>query len=195
MLEFCTRLRECRLKMQMTQKELATKAGIATGTLSAYETGAKKPSVSVAAQLADALEVSLDWLCGRESTQNDTFPKTYGELFRMLIRLHENSSPRVMLNSEEIEFDEYIQKYHPKMPEEDQMFLVDDYTSRDQEGEEYFYNVSLAIIIIRDDILASFFKGWNNIENLHNEKIIDDEMYQLWIDKRINTEGKIPINW
>lgn len=65
---FSERLREARLKQKLTQKELANKANIAPATLSAYERSdaerGKRPSLENAMRLAEALDVSLDWLCG-----------------------------------------------------------------------------------------------------------------------------------
>jgi len=44
--------------------ELATKVGLHTNALGRYERGEAVPSVEVAAKIAQALEVSLDYLVG-----------------------------------------------------------------------------------------------------------------------------------
>lgn len=48
----------------MTQKQLALKAHVSGGHISRILSAEKEPGVKIAAQLAAALDVSLDWLCG-----------------------------------------------------------------------------------------------------------------------------------
>lgn len=63
---FAKRLREARQKAGLTQAELAKKADTTAATVSSYEsTGTiKKASLDLAISFAEALGVSLDWLCG-----------------------------------------------------------------------------------------------------------------------------------
>lgn len=65
---FSQRLRDTRRKKNITQAQLARQSGVTAATISAYEnTDSKKgcnPSLESAAKLAEALSVSLDWLCG-----------------------------------------------------------------------------------------------------------------------------------
>lgn len=56
-LTFGQRLRAIRKSKKMTQKELAKKLGIATNSLSRYETGERNPSISMLKEIAKALEV------------------------------------------------------------------------------------------------------------------------------------------
>ena len=64
--KFSARLVSARKKIGITQKELAERINVAPSSLSAYEQKGKYPSLDVAARLADALDVSVDYLCGRE---------------------------------------------------------------------------------------------------------------------------------
>jgi len=52
------------LKGNMKDAEFARKTGVPASTLKQYEKGSL-PSIVIAGQIADAFEVSLDWLCGR----------------------------------------------------------------------------------------------------------------------------------
>jgi len=63
---FCNRLFEARKKKGLTQIKTAELANIRQARYSAYETGRQIPPVDVAATLADVLDVSLDWLCGKD---------------------------------------------------------------------------------------------------------------------------------
>ena len=46
--------------------ELAEKANVSYATLQSYRQGHNYPTVPTLVALADALDVSLDWLCGRK---------------------------------------------------------------------------------------------------------------------------------
>lgn len=63
---FSKRLKEARQKAGLTQAELAKKAGTTSATVSSYESAGtiKKASLDLAMNFANALNVSLDWLCG-----------------------------------------------------------------------------------------------------------------------------------
>lgn len=56
------RVRDARLKKQMTQEELAEKTGISTSYASAIETGASKVALPTLIQLARALDTTVETL-------------------------------------------------------------------------------------------------------------------------------------
>ena len=72
---FSKRLKSERLKQGMTQKELSQKSGVAPATISSYEgvndSKTKYPPIDKAIALANALNVSLDWLCGGNESVDD----------------------------------------------------------------------------------------------------------------------------
>lgn len=55
---------DLRKEKDMSQTELATKTGISQVMVGKYERGDASPSIEVAKKIADALEVSLDYLVG-----------------------------------------------------------------------------------------------------------------------------------
>src|SRR4051794_35604665 len=59
-------LRRRRAELGMSQAELARAAGIGVRQIARYEAGEQQPVLPVAAALADALDVSLNRLAGRE---------------------------------------------------------------------------------------------------------------------------------
>ena len=63
---FTDRLKTLRKEKKLTQKELAEQIGIKQNSYSDWETGKNEPSFENLIKLADLLEVSLDWLFGRE---------------------------------------------------------------------------------------------------------------------------------
>ena len=55
---------EARKKAKLSQEQLAGIVNVSTSTISAYENGAKNPSLNNIIKIAHALNVSLDKLCG-----------------------------------------------------------------------------------------------------------------------------------
>lgn len=69
---FPSRLKEARIKADISQKELSRRTGIAPATLSSYESteNFKNPTIDKVAAIADALNISIDWLCGIDVDKN-----------------------------------------------------------------------------------------------------------------------------
>ena len=63
---FGKRLRSIRLKRGFTQQTIADKILISLRTYQKYEQGTRFPSYEVLIDLADNLNVSIDWLLGRD---------------------------------------------------------------------------------------------------------------------------------
>ena len=62
---FPDRLRTAREHRQLNQGELAKRSGLQASAISHFETGTRKPSFDNLRRLADALEVTTDYLLGR----------------------------------------------------------------------------------------------------------------------------------
>lgn len=65
------RLYTARVGRGLSQRKLSEKSGVHINSIYVYETGKIDPGVKNLIALADALEVSLDWLCGREGRKYD----------------------------------------------------------------------------------------------------------------------------
>lgn len=63
---FNKRLREMRMKRGFTQQRLADVLGIALRSYQCYETGTRTPNYDLLILIADTLNVSLDYLLGRD---------------------------------------------------------------------------------------------------------------------------------
>lgn len=53
-------LKESREKKGLSQTELAKRVGLKQTTISQYENGSRRPNLSMAKKMADALDISLD---------------------------------------------------------------------------------------------------------------------------------------
>lgn len=62
---FPERLRATRKKRDLSQGELAKRSGMQASAISHFETGTRKPSFDNLRRLADALDVTTDYLLGR----------------------------------------------------------------------------------------------------------------------------------
>lgn len=58
-----------------------------------------------------------------------------------------------------------------------------DYTLK--ENDDYYSPDSTANIYINNEDLALFFSEWENLKKLHDDKTIDDELYDLWFEKTL----------
>lgn len=64
--DFKFHLRKCRTSKNMTQAELAKESGLTPDWISHFETGKREPSFRNLIKIADALDVPLDDLAGRQ---------------------------------------------------------------------------------------------------------------------------------
>ena len=60
------KIKDTKKRKKLTQKELAEQIGISQKSYSHWETGKNEASLENLIKLADLLEVSIDWLFGRE---------------------------------------------------------------------------------------------------------------------------------
>lgn len=63
---FGEKLREAREAKKLSQSDLAERTGLQPSAISHFETGRRSPSFDNLKRLADALQVSTDYLLGRE---------------------------------------------------------------------------------------------------------------------------------
>ena len=62
---FFKRLKEAREGLKWTQNQLGMEAGLPTSSIAQFETNARKPSFDTLRRLANALQVTTDYLLGR----------------------------------------------------------------------------------------------------------------------------------
>ena len=69
---FAERLQKIRNSKELSQSDLAHKIGLKPAAVSHFETGQRKPPFETLMNLADALSVSIDYLCGRDADRATT---------------------------------------------------------------------------------------------------------------------------
>jgi transcriptional regulator with XRE-family HTH domain len=76
---FARRLKEVRDLRHMSQGDLADKIGKEAGLISHFETARRAPSLLVLKKLADALQVTIDYLTGRSDDPTGSAPQDVGD--------------------------------------------------------------------------------------------------------------------
>jgi transcriptional regulator with XRE-family HTH domain len=70
-MDFGQKLVQLRKQQHLSREELGRRVGTSGAIIGRYERGEMMPSVEIAARLADALAVSLDYLAGKTSLEFD----------------------------------------------------------------------------------------------------------------------------
>lgn len=180
---FSERLRETRRGKDLTQAQLAKLSGVTAATISAYEsTDSKKgcnPSLENAAKLAEALSVSLDWLCG--SVVNKDKVDTV-DFLKTLVKLNEYCHISVdVVNIEDIDIMErFINAYN--------LFSEDEHWDNQNYCESNNIPIAWDIPLIGFDnyYIRKFLTEWQKIKSLYNSNTIDESLYNLWLDKQFS---------
>jgi len=84
---FSERLKNAREMRKMTQNELGTKATLPSTSIAHFESGSRKPSFDNLRKLAEALEVTTDYLLGR--VEEPSMAEAGDVLFRDIGKLTE----------------------------------------------------------------------------------------------------------
>lgn len=189
---FAKRLREARECNGLKQSELASKAHITPATVSAYElfdensTG-KKPSLHNAIELAKALNVSLDWLCNLSTT----ISSPYSEIVNQIIRYKEQTANNDLFIDTITPHDTLRKSLPSYMQSCESAPIEPDEDIRDVVEEEMQLKSQKAVAItIKNPVLVTFFTDWNKIYRNYIDGIIDREIYDLWLDKRLKEINK-----
>lgn len=168
---FAKRMKEAREKRKLKQNALALKVGVTAQTVSAYERAetdgkGKNPTLENAVAIANELDVSLDWLCGRDIPKEESeSKKTLGDIARELVFLEKTVA------------DIYIDVAKRMEP-----FIDPDTGFPGSRKVERSY----PSIVFTNRKLCDFINRWKDIKNLHDTGTIDDELYNLWLDKHLS---------
>lgn len=93
-MEFAERLKVVREEKGLSQTELAAKTGLQPSAVSHFESGRRSPSFDNLRRLADALNVTIDYLLGR-SNQREAVGPASDLLFRNYERLSNEDQEQV----------------------------------------------------------------------------------------------------
>lgn len=63
------KLKEIRLQLGLSQKNVADRLDCSPAVYSRYETGDREPSIDMLLKMSEVFSVSLDYICGNEEAQ------------------------------------------------------------------------------------------------------------------------------
>lgn len=111
-MEFSERLKELRKQAKLTQVELAGKLGIVQSSYADWERGKKKPTQDNLVKIAQALNVTIDYLVGNSEEKSDELDN-----IELLFRMNSKGlteEEKVVFKRELIEFMEERKKAFKK---------------------------------------------------------------------------------
>ena len=65
------RIKDERLKLKLTQQELAEKLNISPGAIGMYEQGRRTPEVDILVKMANLFDCTVDYLLGRTDNKDE----------------------------------------------------------------------------------------------------------------------------
>lgn len=102
MTDFGTRLKLARKNRKMTQKDLAGLLGVEQSTISNYEKNFRFPVASALRDIADQLDVSLDYLLGRsEEKSSSVSPEASAEVSGSFLSDRDHRPPALIIEADQ----------------------------------------------------------------------------------------------
>jgi transcriptional regulator with XRE-family HTH domain len=92
------RIKGRRITLSIAQKELATQVGVSASAINQFEKGEKVPSASTLIKLAEALDVSSDYLLGVSDKDEIFLDKRVKQAFNDFITLNKRDRMQIMSN-------------------------------------------------------------------------------------------------
>lgn len=156
------RIRELRNLLNKTQKEFAEIVGCTAATLSAYENGSKSPSLDIVKNIAEKCSVSLDWLCGLSDKQTiNEKCISYSDIVKMLLS---------------------IDKY-TNISLEKKLYEIGSLNKSD--GFIDYTEDEFVTLHFNNQIINEFLNDWIKMREFYLENTIDQDVYNLWIEKTL----------
>ena len=174
---FARRLKESRERSGLKQKELAEQVNVTPQTISAYEKAevdgkGKNPTLENAVEIAKVLNVSLDWLCGMECSQSKPDREmTLGDCAKMIADMYFWFS---------VGFD-YIEKTFTILR-----------TGYSDDAELVTRTENCPAIVFKSGDMRKFLEDFRKMRSLLNDKTIDLDLYDRWLQDRITALDQIP---
>lgn len=154
--EFAKRLKEAREKAKISQHVLAEEVGISVPSISAYENGTKAPNLETAFNIAAALNVSLDWICGNAGMSKKMTASEFLEAI---------SLANIYLKPEGI--------------------YISDTKILDSDSEITGGPMPAVHVTFYGDAITAFFDSFKAVKNLYEKKDITDDMYKTFVSSLI----------
>lgn len=148
----------------MTRKEFSERLGISPAMLSYYLRGTKMPSVKVMNAMVNEFNVSIDWILGNENSTEKL--QTYADVIRLVLPLLDCNMWEIFISGGE---------------------RHNGFTGIME------YDTPECNIRTLDPELINFFENYIKMESVLKDNAIPREVYDLWINDRMEYYQKIPL--
>jgi len=168
--EFGRNMKRIREAKGLKQNELARLSDISPQQISKYENAKNStmPSIDVAARIAEALEVTIDELCGAtRNNQHGAKLETYADAVEYIGQLVRFFDCRANIVEVPLHYLDYYET--PVGIDPNGEFIMDDVTSE-----------TGAMIVIADSSIGRFVKQWISIKKLIDDQTMDMETAITW---------------
>ena len=166
--DFAERLTIAIKKSGMTQAEVAKAAKTSAANISNYCRGKSFPPLDVLERIAESLNVSIDFLCGRESKTSEAAIDNLGDVARLLASLLEWESVEMRTVRTTIhQFTGYCRTCSADYPE---------YETVEQDIPALAFN---------SEDLRTFLEDLSKMKKLLSENTFDASFYTRWLDDRL----------
>ncbi len=91
-------LKELRIRMNLTQLDLANKLGISRSSIGMYENGVREPDFETLEAIADFFSVDMDFLLGREGASHHGYYLDE-EAAKIAQEIYENPDLRILFDT------------------------------------------------------------------------------------------------
>lgn len=152
---FANRIKQLRKSLGMTQKDFSEYIGVKQQTLSGYERGIMKPPLDIAKNIAEKCNTSIDWLCGLSTKIN----------YDDSIKTYGDAIKLLLKLEEKLDINVSID--------------ATEFTLSD-EPIGFAYSINFG-----NRKMKEFIDEWEKMKKLHDKSSIDDDLYNLWIEKTI----------
>lgn len=152
---FANRIKQLRKSLAMTQKDFSEYIGVKQQTLSGYERGIMKPPLDIAKNIAEKCNTSIDWLCGLSTKIN----------YDDSIKTYGDAIKLLFKLEEKLDMNVSIDAIE---------FTLSD------EPVGFAYSINFG-----NHKMKEFISEWEKMKELHDKSSIDDDLYNLWIEKTI----------
>ena len=177
---FSQRLRDTRREKNITQAQLAKMSGVTAATISAYEsTDSKKgcnPSLENAAKLAEALSVSLDWLCGFVTDKKSI---NTVDFLKVLVNMSKTTNIA-------IDIIDICNEHNKHLVTSDANLFTDEEYNENHlvcEANNVKDTWLLPLTSFRNIYITEFLAEWKKMKALYEDGTIDESLYDLWLEK------------
>ena len=176
---FHEKVKETRVRRNMTQKQLADAAQIAVGSVSAYENGGKLPPVDAAGRIAAALGVSLDWLLNDAPIAEAQMPDAgcVGDVARAFVTLVQAG----LFESAQIQYPHVVDVQNNWRDSSDVPLGCPD------------EKCTLTIEQEADAPIVKFLAGLYKMGNLVGDGTLDKDIFHTWLERELEKLDRIPL--